>query len=203
MLFIISLIIAAIILAQLLAPQQIKQDILDFLADQVAPNLPLYSFFKEEVLTGTLKGLAAFVAFANIPFVPNLPVEPYAIYVFNNGINPILIVLTITATTFVTSSLSYMLGYMFGPRLIEKLTGRPFSYSERMDFFSAPITFITHLLPLPNIFPFVFGAYKSNYKNFAIAALLATTIRFSAVLIIFQIYGDVFSQVLLNLNPFG
>jgi len=189
-----GILVLILFLLQLILPPEIKQNILNS-AGQLATTLPLYAFFKEEVLAGTLKGLSAYVAFANIPILPNAPVEPYVIFVFSKGVNPILIVLTVTGITAVTSSISYFLGYLFGPRLIEKLTGKPFSYSERMDFMSAPVTFVSHLLPVPNIFSFLFGAYQSDYKNFLTAVLLATAIRFTAALFIFHNYGNVLLQL--------
>ncbi len=170
-------------------PAKTKQEILGYV-EQLATNLPFYAFLKEEVLGGTWKGLVAFVAFSNIPILPNPPVEPYIIFVYTKGVDPFIIVLTIACLTVITSTLSYLFGYLFGPSLIEKITGKPFTFSERMDFLSAPVTFITHMLPIPNIFPFIFGAYHSHYRNFIIAVFLATAIRFAAVLFIFQTYGN-------------
>ena len=67
-----------------------------------------------------------------------------------------------------------------------------------MNFLSAPITFLTHLLPLPipAVFPFIFGAYKSNYKLFAAAAVLGVLIKFSIVLFLFNEYGNVLSALI-------
>ncbi len=152
---------------------------------------------KDDIAQGTLKGTIAYVMFSNIPFIPSPPVEPYVLFAVSKGTNPVLLVLTVSIVTLMTTSINYFIGYLFGPRLVEKITKKEFKYSKKMSALSAPITFFTHLLPLPipAVFPFIFGAYKSDYKLFAIAAFLGILIRFTFVLFLFDKYSHVLSQL--------
>ena len=175
-----------------------NEKIVNFLSDEVFPRMPFYSFFKNDIAEGTLKGVIAYAIFVNIPFIPNPPLEPYVIFSISKGTNPILLVLTISVITSIAVSINYLLGYMFGPKLIEKITKKEFKHSKLMSFLSVPITFLTHLLPIPipAVFPFIFGAYRVNYKFFVLAAFLGVLIKFIIVLLLFEKYGDIFSQLI-------
>ena len=169
-----------------------QQKILNVLSEDVAPKIPLYSFVKNNIAAGNLIGVITVVGFSNIPILPGPPVEAYLIFAFSKGTNPILLVLTVSVLTSVTASISYFVGYIFGPKVVEKITKKPFKYSKTMSSLSVPIIFIITLLPLPipGIFPFIFGAYKSKYRNFIIAVFIANIIRFSVALVLFKVVGD-------------
>ncbi len=171
----------------------VGRDFLSFLSAKVAPNVPMYSFFKGNVVAGNLIGVAAVAGFTNIPMLPGPPAEAYAIYSYSKGTNPVLIILLISAIVAATTGFSYFLGRIFGPKIITKMTKNEFKYSEVLDRLSAPIMFFTVLLPLPvpGIFPFLFGAYRSNYRNFMLAVFAATVLRFSVSLFLFHNYGDI------------
>ena len=177
-----------------------SEKLVNFLSDQIFPKMPFYQFIKSDIAEGTLKGVIVYITFANIPFVPSPPPEPYIIFAMSKGTNPILLVLTVSVITSITVSINYFLGFIFGPRLIEKITKKEFKHSRIMSLLSAPITFITHLtpIPIPGIFPFIFGAYRANYKFFVLAAFLGTLIKFSVVLFLFQEYGQMFSRLIGN-----
>lgn len=163
-----------------------------FVSGEVAPKMPFYSFFEHDLKEGTLAGVAAFVGFANIPFVPNPPAEPYVIYSYTKGTSPVLLVLLVAGIGTISSSISYILGRLFGPKFIKKLTKKEFKHSPIIDRLSGPITFVTHALPIPipGIFPFLFGAYKSSYRSFILAAFLGVTVRYSLILYLFVKYGQ-------------
>ncbi len=203
-LFFLIIFLAVAFFIQSKVQPEAQQKILNFLSESIAPNIPFYSFFMDNIATGNIVGVITFIAFANIPILPNPPSEIYILFAASKGTNPILLVLTVSAITLITSSVTYSIGYIFGPKIVEKITKKEFKYSKIMNSLSAPITFLTHLLPLPipGIFPFIFGAYKSNYKNFSIAVALGTLIRFSAVMFLYAQYGDVVSQSLDLLKSF-
>ena len=175
----------------------VQQKISNFILENIALKIPLYSFVKDNLLEGNIIGVITFVTFANIPIIPSPPSEAYIIFAFTKGTNPILIISVVSVITTITSSISYLIGYIFGPKVVEKITKKEFKYSRIMNFLSVPITFLTHLLPLPlpAVFPFIFGAYKSNYRNFVIAAFFGVVVRFSSVIILFNLYGDAIYQL--------
>lgn len=193
---IIAFIVVAFFVQSKISPST-NEKLTNLLLNQVFPKLPFYPFIKDDVAEGTLKGVIAYTVFANIPFVPNPPLEPYVIFSMAKGTNPILLVLTISAITSIAVSMNYFIGYLFGPKLIEKITKKEFKRSKIMSLLGIPIIFFTHLIPIPipAVFPFIFGAYRVNYKFFILAALLGTLIKFSLILFLFEEYN----QTLTNL----
>lgn len=196
LIFIVIFLLVAFYVQSLVQPDATKK-ISDFLSNNVAPNIPFYQFIKDNVGAGNLLGVISFTVFANMPILPSPPTEAYVIFAFIKGTNPVLIVLVVSIITAVTTSINYLIGYIFGPKLIEKITKRDFKYNRIINFLSAPITFFTHLLPIPigGLFSILFGAYKSNYRNFIVAAILGTLIKFSLVLFLFSQYSDVISKI--------
>ena len=169
----------------------------DFSSKYIASKIPYYTFIKSNLVGGTLLGVIMFVAFANIPVIPNPPPEAYLIFALTKGTNPVLMILAVTGVTVITSSINYLVGYLFGPKIIEKITKKEFKYSKVMNSLSFPITLFVHFIPLPvtSFLTILFGAYKSKYTSFVTAVILGTVLRYSLVLFLFNRYENEINKI--------
>lgn len=151
---------------------------------------PIVDFATREMIAGSLIGVALFSLVIESPIVP-LPLEPYVIYAFTKTGNAFGVIAVATAFVTLGALFSYLIGRIFGPRIVEYVTKKPFQYNIWFDRLSGPLAFITKLLPLPDFFPLIFGAYKTNWIVFTIATALGVAVKLYVVLLLYQQYAGV------------
>lgn len=185
---IILLIIAGII-ALIVTQKSIQDTILDFLSR----NIPYFPYIMRQVSSGTLIGVLLYATFANIPILPSLPSEAYAIIAYTKGSNILGIIFIITGVYVIFASIYYFIGRLFGLRIIEKITKKQIKPGRLFQNFSGTVLFLLYLFPIPVIGSFAsililfLGAYKAELKKVVAIVALAIFLRFLAILLLYKI----------------
>ncbi len=175
-----------------MATQKTVQDIiLDFLNNNTPWFMPIFSYLKGQVSSATPLGIATYMIYSNSP-LPSPPVELYVLFAYTEGASILGITGIGIGITTIFVTLYYIIGYIFGKGIIEKITRKPFRYSKLLDRLSVIIVFITYLLPIPlpsTIIMLTFGAYRTSFRKLIVAVAIATAVRFLTVIFLYKYYG--------------
>lgn len=180
-----------------------QEAVLNFINQKIPWGIPLFSFVREQVTSGTLIGIALFLTFANIPLLPSPPGETYVVYAYNLNKNLIGTLLVVTSVFLIFAAIYYSLGYLFGHWILEKITKRHVGYNKILARLAPILIFLTYLLPLPfspaTFLTLLFGTYRTGFRSVVIAAALGISIRFLLLLLFFQQISGTISTY-LNIN---
>lgn len=203
-LIIISLIVA--IVGLLSQQKSVQEATLKFVNQNIPWLVPVFNYAKYQILSGTLIGLFLYLVFANIPLLPSLPAEAYIIFSFIKGSN-VFGIIGITTFVYVFFAIGYyLIGRLFGERILEKMFKKPIGYSNFLDRFIGPLIFIAYLLPIPVPIPvatalvLISGSYKTKLTIVIKAVAVATLLRFSGIIILYHFYTPIIQEYLDPLN---
>ena len=201
---IILLIIAAV--GFLFQQKSIQEPVLKFLNANIPWSIHLFTFVKDNISSGTLIGLFLFLMFANIPLLPSLPSEVYAIFAFSKGTNIFGILFLTVLIYMFFAFVYYFIGRFYGQKILEKLLRRPVGHVQLLDRFIGPLIFFAHLLPLPLPIPIpailvlVAGFYKTDSRKVMAAVAMGTLLRFIAIIVLYHFYTPVIEPYLSPLK---
>ena len=184
----------------------IQKTLSNFLSQSIPWSIPTFTYIKDNVLAGSLVGLIIYLVFVNIPLLPSLPAEAYAIFAFSKGTNILGILITSTLIYMLFALTYYFVGRLYGKRILERLLKRPVEYSALLDRFIGPIIFFAYLLPIPVPVPIgtisilLAGSYKTRLAKVMAAAGMGTLLRFLIVIILYNFFTPAIEQYLSPLK---
>lgn len=203
---IILLIIAAA--GFLFQQKSIQEPVLNFLNSNIPWSIPLFTFVKDNLSSGTLIGLFLFLVFANIPLLPSPPAEAYAIFAFSKGTNIFGILFLTVLVYMLFAVIYYFIGRFYGQKILEKLLRREIGHIKLLDRFIGPLVFFAYLLPLPlpipvtTILVLVGGFYKTDFRKVMAAVAMGTLLRFILIMTLYHFYTPVIEPYLSPLKLF-
>jgi len=148
------------------------------LTEENFPGLaPFLIYCKDEVAEGSLVGLAVY-SFITVSPINPIPVEPYILFIYSKEENILMIIPVFAVFSTLGAALSYFLGSLFGAKVISFFFGDISDWQEKIiGKFGFIFAFLSALLPLPDILPFVFGAYHLGFKKFLISVLIGKSLK--------------------------
>lgn len=204
-----SIVIILLIIAAagfLFQQKSIQEPILNFLNTDIPWFIPLFTFVKDNISSGTLIGLFLFLVFANIPILPSPPAEAYAIFAFSEGTNIFGILFLTVLVYMLFATVYYFIGRFYGQKILEKLLRRPVGHIQLLDRFMGPLMFFAYLLPLPfpipipTILVLVAGFYKTEFSKVMAAVAIGTLLRFIAIVVLYHFFTPVIEPYLYPLK---
>ncbi len=175
----------------------IRNNMLNFLNETIPWSIPVFSYIKEQLLAGTIIGLVIYLIFANIPLIPSLPGEAYFLFAYIKGTNAIALILVTTLIFVIYAAISYLIGLLFGRKLVEKIVKKPITYNKFLDKFSSPLIFFAYLitpLSLHTILTLIFGVYRTGFKKLIIIVTIATFLKYLAIILLYEFYSPVIER---------
>ena len=202
---IILLIIVA--LGFLFQQAPIQEPVLKFLNANIPWSIPLFTFVKDNVSSGSLIGLFLFLVFANIPLLPSPPAEAYAIFAFTKETNMFGILFLTVVVYMFFAVIYYFIGRFYGQKILEKILRRPVGHIQILNRFIGPLVFFAYLLPLPlpipvaTILVLVAGFYKTDFRKIMAAAAMGTLLRFILIITLYHFFTPAIEPYLSPLKP--
>lgn len=184
----------------------VQEPVLDFLNQNIAWSIPLFTFIRDNVLSGTLAGLLIFLVFVNIPILPSPPAEAYIIFSFTKGTSIFGIVLITILVYLAFGLVYYLIGRLFGQRVLENIFKKPITVIPFLERFIGPIIFFTYLLPvplpisLPSIVVLVAGFYKTKLSKVLSAVVMGTLLRVLLIVALYYLYTPIIDYYLGQLD---
>ncbi len=184
----------------------VQEPVLNFLNQNIPWSIPLFTFVKDNILSGSLVGLLIFLVFVNIPVIPSPPAEAYIIFSFSKGANIFGIIFITILVYLLFGLVYYLVGRFFGHRVLEKIFKKPVTIIPFLERFIGPIIFFTYLLPiplpvsLPSIAVLVAGFYKTNLSKVIAAVAMGTLFRILIIIALYYFYTPVIDTYLSQLD---
>lgn len=203
---ILTFLIVVVALFILFQQSFVQEPVLDFLNQNIPWSIPLFTFIKDNVLSGTLVGLLIFLVFVNIPILPSPPAEAYIIFSFTKGANIFGIILITILIYLAFGLIYYIIGRFFGQRVLEKIFKKPVAVNPFLERFIGPIIFFTYLLPIPlpislsSIVVLVAGFYKTQLNKVIAAVVMGTLFRVLLVIALYYLYSPIIDNYLSQLD---
>lgn len=188
---IITIVLIIVALGFLLQQDFIRKHVLEFLNQNSPWVIPLFTFIKDNITSGSLIGLFLFLLFASIPILPSPPAEAYTIFSLSKGANIFGIIFITILVYLLFAVIYYFIGRFFGQRVLEKIFKRPIGHIPFLGRFIGPLIFFAHLLPIPLPIPLatililISGFYKTDFRKVMVAVGMGTLFR---VLIVASLY---------------
>ncbi len=157
----------------------------DFLSDYEI-LYSIYTHLRSTIGTASLLGVAYVMFFLSLFFVP-APIEAVFVGFFFLPLNPFLVTAVASLASTFGHLVNFLLGVLFGKKILK---GASSGHSRFLEWFSKSggvILFIINYLPLPSQLPAVgFGLIKYSIKRFFVITLIARTLKFVTLLMIFE-----------------
>ena len=203
---IVVILLIIVALGFLFQQKSIQDPVLKFLNENIPWPIPLFTFVKDNLSSGTLIGLFLFLMFANIPLLPSPPVEAYAIFALSKETN-IFGILFITVLVYMLFAvIYYFIGRFYGQKILEKVLRRKIGHIKLLDRFIGPLIFFAYLLPLPlpipipTILVLVAGFYKTDFRKVIAAVAMGTLFRFLIIIILYHFFTPLIEPYLSPLR---
>lgn len=203
-------VLSAIVLvaAALFTQKAVQEPVIDFLKQSMPWSVSVFGYVEEHVLSGSPMGVLLYLLFANIPILPSIPAEAYAIFAFMKGTNMLVILFLTAAVYMLFAAAYYIIGYFFGNRILEKMLKKKVAYNSLIDKLSGFIILLVYAIPIPlpipsgGILVMLFGSYRSKFMRIILLVGFATLLKFLLVIALYHRYTDLLVQYLGPLNQF-
>lgn len=203
---ILTIALVVVVIFLLFQQSFVQEPVLNFLNQNIPWSIPLFTFVKGNILSGSLVGLLIFLVFVNIPVLPSPPAEAYIIFSFSKGAN-IFGIIFITILVYLTFGLVYyLIGRLFGQQVLEKIFKKPITVIPFLERFIGPIIFFTYLLPIPlpislsSIVVLVAGFYKTDLSKVIAAVAMGTLFRVLIIIALYYFYTPFIDPYLNQLD---
>ena len=148
--------------------------------EYTSTNMPwvieFVSYAKDSLVEGSYEGLMFFTFATTSPLFP-LPSEAYIAYSFFLGNEPALIILVAALGLTIGTFFHFMLGYIFGPKLVHFLLNKEIGVGGDNPLLLAFILIASAIPFFPDAFVMIYGAYRTNPKKFLVISLIGHIIR--------------------------
>jgi len=172
----------------------IQEPVLKFLNENISWSIPLFTFVKDNVSSGTLIGLILFLMFVSVPLLPSPPAEAYVIFAFSKGTNIFGILFVTVLVYMLFAFIYYFIGRFYGHKILEKLLKRQIGHIPILDRYMGPLVFFAYLVPIPlpisvsTILILIAGFYKTEFSKVMAAVAMGTLFRFLIIIILYHFF---------------
>ncbi|MEM5797237.1 MAG: hypothetical protein QXP82_02455 [Candidatus Aenigmatarchaeota archaeon] len=201
-----AILLIIVALAFLFQQNLVQQPVINFLKQNIPWSIPLFTYVKNNFLSGTLIGLLIFLVFANIPILPSPPAEAYIIFAFSKGTN-VFGIIFITILVYLSFGLIYyLIGRFSGQRVLDKIFKKPFTTVPFLERFIVPIIFFSYIIPiplpisLPTIAVLISGFYRTELRRVAAAIAMGMLFRVLIFIALYYLYAPYTNSYLKQLD---